>query len=252
MGTQKLTSALFFVFSLFLLASCSNEPIDPALIAQQGLSSNSGNSTGGATLSGDYFPAALNNQWLYTLNGASQPQSKMVSIDNINGLTYYTFSPTTANVSTTAVSATQRLRKNSGDYFLKTEDYTFTANGISGTTTGFEVNSLKDYLPVGGSWTASYSQTTTFNNPLIPVITAITTYTGTILEKGSTVTVGSTTYINVIKLKLNQSVAFSGSASTVSTDYWFAKNVGLVKYVIYGADGTTPQNTSLLTSYILN
>ena len=259
MNNQKFASSIIFIFSFFLLVSCTNEPIDPALSAQlaaaNAASTNGGNGNGtggGGTSSGDYFPSALNNQWVYTQNGVSQPATKMISIDSINGFTYYTFSPTTGTGSTSSASATQRLRKSSGDYFLKTDDYSFTSNGISATQTGFEVLTLKDYLPVGGIWTGSYTQTTTYNNPLIPSITGTTNYTGTIIEIGSTVTVGSTTYNNVIKMKLHESIDFAGSNSTVDTDYWFAKNVGLVKSITYAADGTTPQYTTLLTSYILN
>lgn len=257
MNKQKIATSFILILSFFLVVSCTNEPVDPTLSAQlaaaNASSSNGGNgSGGGGILSGDYFPAALNNQWTYTQNGASQSPTKMISIDNINGFTYYTFSQSTGTSSNATGTATQRLRKSNGDYFLKTEENTFTSNGITGTQTGFEVLLLKDYLPVGGTWTGSYTQTTTYNNPLLPSTTGTTNYTGTILEIGSSITVGSASYDSVIKIKIHQSTAISGLASTVDTDYWFAKNVGLVKSITYAADGTTPQYTTLLTSYILN
>ncbi len=260
MNKQKLASSIVLLFSLFLMVSCTNEPVDPALTAQlaaanaaNGGGSGGGTTAGGGTSSGDYFPAALNNQWVFTQNGVAQAPMKMISIDNINGFTYYTFSPTSGSGATSSATATQRLRKSSGDYFFKTDDSNISSGGISGVQTGFELLILKDYLPVGGTWTGSYNQTTTYNNPAYPVISSTTNYTGTILEVGSSVVVGSTTYSNVIKMSLHESVSMMGITSEVDTDYWFAKNVGIVKSITYATGSTTtPQYTSLLTSYTLN
>ena len=78
-----------------------------------------------------------------------------------------------------------------------------------------------------------------------------TNYTGTIVEKGATVTVNGASYTNVIKLRISQSTTFPGlpTPTVVDSDYWFAKDVGVIKYQnIFQSQNIT----SDLVSYSLN
>ena len=262
----------FFKFglllSLFSILSCStaNEPVDPALLGQANLpGTNPG--TGGTTnptnptapTNLDYWPAALNNQWIYNRDGVSQGPTKVISINQINGQTYSTFN-TQPGTSTTAasgpitVTGISRLRKNAGDYFLRYDSQTFTTTGISGTQSDFEFIILKDYLAVGQTWTNSYVQTTTYNSSVIPPVVANFTVVGTIIDKDVPFTVNGVPFTNVIKVKIEQTAVFTGipTATTVNF-YWFAKNIGLIKADnIITTTGTPVVTSTEVVSYIIN
>ncbi len=220
------------LFAAFGITSCSEvEPLDPAIVLNPN-PSNPSNPGNPGTSTGDYWPAALNNEWTYLLNGVEQTPLKMVSINSINGHTYYTFGSfpgiSSGGITGTAVT---RLRKTGANYYIKVEDIVTQQQGqIPGsTTTGYETIYLKDNLPVGGTWTTSYSTTTTYTDPNFPEMTMSTQATGTIEEKGIEITVGGETFTDVIKTKYVQNVTMMDQQTTATTYYWFAKDVGPVK-----------------------
>src|SRR5690606_29558318 len=117
--------------------------------------------------------------------------------------TYYTFAPSTGTgTGGITGSATTRLRKTGATYYIKVEDIVTSQTTLS----GYESILLKDDLPVGGTWTSSYSQTSGFADPNLPTFTMDTQITGTIEEKGITLTVGDETFTDVIKTKYLQNV----------------------------------------------
>lgn len=249
----KLITAVLVFFAAFNLTSCDNEPIDPAINLNNG-GNNGGNTGGGGTTTGDYWPAALNNQWVFNLNGVQQTPMKIVSINAINGNTYYTFNQQTGSggTGTSGTSATIRLRKTNGDYYIKVEDIVTPAQagGIPGsTTTGSETILLKDYLAVGGTWTSSYTQTTTYTDPSFPVISLGFVIDASIVEKNISLTVNGAVYTDVIKVKYVQNVTSFGQTTSSINYYWFSKNVGPIK--ITNEFGTDTYNQEL-ASYILN
>lgn len=84
----------------------------------------------------------------------------------------------------------------------------------------------------------------------MPPITQTTNYTGKILAKNVTETVDGETYTNVIKININQQTVVEGMSLSISnTEYWYAKDVGVIKNKIYTGDGTYE---SILVNYILN
>ncbi len=253
MAKIKVLSIFTFLFIAFSFVSCDNEPLDPLLVQQINSGTNNGGSgsggSGGGTSSGDYWPTALNNQWTMSLNGVAQQPMKMISVNSIGGFTYYTFNQTSGAGGGSAASGVTRLRKSSGNYYLKVEDLTISAGTFTGIQTGYEMLLLKDYLTTGNTWTGSYVQTTTYNDPMIPVITMNTNYTGTILSTGNTETVDGEVYTNVIKMTIHQVTSMSGLPDTIAdTEYWFAKNVGPIKSTTTSG-GTTYSN--ILIDYIL-
>jgi hypothetical protein len=239
MNKLKSISAFLLLFSVVIFTSCSVEPYTGPMPSS---ASNGGNQS-----TNDYWPSAINNQWVFSLNGVNQAPLKMVSIDAIGGNSYYTFN----SQSNGGVSQVTRLRKSNGDYYLKSEDVIVAAQGgIPGSTsTGTERILLKDYLAVGGAWTTDYVQTTTYTDPTYPVVTTNFNIVSTILEKGSTLTVGGQTFNDVIKVRVVQNITFSGQSSSAISYYWYAKNVGPIK--IETTSGTTTYIQDLV-SYILN
>lgn len=230
------------VFTLAItITSCDNEPIDPAI------DPNAGGNGGGAS-SGDYWPTAINNIWRYELNGSSSDPLKIIGTDNFGGQTYYKFAPQSGAGSSSSGTATNWLNKNNGVYKLKTDDVVVNAGGLTGTQTGYEYIILKDNIAVGQSWNGSYTQTTTYVG--IPAISLSTNYTGTILAKDVTVTVDGDTYNNVIKVTFVQNVSMDGvPATTVNSEFWYAKNIGLIKSTT-SSGGVN--NESILVDYTLN
>lgn len=195
----------------------------------------------GVAPEGDYWPTAIGNEWIYELDGVEQDPVSLISTNVIGGNSYFTFAPATTGPAT----ATQRIRKQNGNYYLKTESISIPANPPlpASTTTGNEIIILKDNIPVGGTWTDSYSQTTTYVGMGDFVLDI--TRTCVIAEKDITVTVNGVVYNNVIRMTLTQETVSSGMPAVSITNYWFAKDVGPIKIMT----GTTTQE---LLSYDLN
>jgi len=179
---------------------------------------------GAPVVAGDYWPTAINNRWTYDLNGTSESVVKIVSLDNVAGNPYYTFDATVSG----GASATQRIRKSNGNYYMRIESITTPAqNGLPpSVTTGNETIVLKDNVAVGATWTDTYVQSTTYQG--LPAISLNFSITCTILEKGASVQVRGVTYTDVIKMKRVQTI--TGIAPSTNTAvYYYAKNIGPVK-----------------------
>ena len=245
-------STVILFFTAFSFNSCSEvEPIDPNIIITPTPDPEDPENPSEPS-AGDYWPTALNNQWVFEQNGVQQSPMKIISINSIGGNTYYTFnsSSATGTNSGATTTAVTRLRKSGANYYLKVDDLiTEPAGGMPGsTTTGSETILLKDNLPVGGSWVTSYVQTTTYNETF-PAISIDFLVTGTIVEKDISVTVGNETYTEVIKTRYVQKVTSFGQTTETTTYYWFAKDIGPVK-ISTDASGVT--YNSELVSYIIN
>jgi hypothetical protein len=239
MKTIKNLLSIFVILTALTFISCENEPLDATLLNNV----NSNNSGGGnAQPSNDYWPTAINNTWTLQQNGTNLAPMKIVSTETINGNLYYKFATQSSNGATN----NNYLRKSGGSYFLRTSDTSLNLSGLTGTQTGFEFTVLKDNIPVNGTWDGTYNQTTTYTG--IPSITQTTDYTGTILAKDVTETVNGVTYNNVIKLKIQQETTSTGLLSIVNTEYWFAKNVGIIRSKTYAGSGIY---TSILVNYTL-
>lgn len=244
MSKLKNISAFILLFASVLFTSCSIEPYEGTIPS----TNPTDNTTpGGGQSTGDYWPTAINNQWVFSVNGANQTPLKMVSLDVIGGNNYYTFNSQSGGGATQVT----RLRKLNGDYFLKSEDVVIAPQGGApgSTSNGTERILLKDYLDVGGSWTYNYVQTTTFTDPAFPVIAMNFNIVSTILEKNASLTVNGQNFSNVIKIRVVQNVTNNGQTSVSTSYYWFSKNVGPIK-ISTEYNGTT--STQDIASYILN
>ena len=236
MKSIKSIVALFVLSLAFTTVSCDNEPVDPALEIG-----------GGGSSSGDYWPTAINNEWLMERDGVALDPLKIVGTGNFGGQTYYKFAPQSGSGTSTSGTVTNWLNKSNGVYKLKTDDINVNAGGFSGTQTGYEFIILKDNIAVGQSWSGTYTSTTTYTG--IPSITLTTNYTGTILAKNVTATVDGETYNDVIKVSLVQNASMAGAPATVvNTEYWFAKNVGVIKSISNDAGNSYE---SILVDYSL-
>jgi hypothetical protein len=243
---KKITFAIFaLIIAATTLTSCDNEAIDSAIDLTN---PENPENPGGGTASGDYWPTAVNNQWIFSQNGTVQAPMKMIGTDVFSGKTYFKFAPISGSGGQTSATASTWLNKSNGVYTLKTGDLNISAQGLTGMQSGFEYVILKDNIEVGATWTGSYNQTTSFTG--IPPMTQTTTYTGTILEKDATVTVDGETFTDVIKMNITQETVITGiSLSIVNTEYWFSKNVGPIRTKIYSGGGIYE---SILVDYTIN
>lgn len=177
----------------------------------------------------DYWPTAVDNNWVFSQNG-EQTTMKIIGIDEMNGAKYYKFNQMAGATASLDGQASVWIKKNKGDYYIKMGEINIDLSGITGKITGYEFIILKDYLEVNQTWSGNYTHTTSYNVADFPSIATTVNYTGKILEKGSSLTVNGTTFKDVIKFSFTQSASVSGLANSVTiTNYWVAKNVGVIK-----------------------
>jgi hypothetical protein len=115
----------------------------------------------------------------------------------------------------------------------------------------YEYTMFKDNLDAGQTWTQTVNQVTSYDMEGIPDITSTLTFTGTIMEKDISLEVEGHTYTNVIKSKLVMQVSTMGISTTVTSYYWFAKDIGPIKSESTGGDIAGEYGVTLL-SYTLN
>lgn len=240
MKTYRTLPKLLLLFVLISIVSCTPEPAaTPADLAR--LNNAAGNSGGGSS-TGDYWPAKIGNKWVLDQSGV-QSTMEILSSETINGATYYKFNQIAGQGSVPGVIvASQWLKKQGGDYYVKIDDISIDISGIKGTLSGYEYVFLKDYLEVNQSWSGTYNQTTTSQG--IPPFETIVSLKGTILEKGISISVNGKTYNDVIKFRMHQEASSLGQVVTIDIDYWFAKNIGFIKM-------TTGATTTQIVSYSL-
>jgi len=188
---------------------------------------NGGNNSG-PVLPGDYWPRAVNNTWNYNDNGLNSVV-KMQSLETISGNSWMKFSDffgtSTAGLE---VELTAWLRRNGNEYIIRQSvvipgDEEFGIPSI--TVSPYETIVLKQQLNEGDTWVQTTSQTTTI--PGAGSFTENVTFNGKILSKDQTFTVGGVSYENVIHVRLDQTT----SLGSTSTQYWFARDIGLVKQI---------------------
>jgi hypothetical protein len=228
---KKITLLAFaLLFSSLLITSCSGDD------------SSSDDSNG--VSSGDYWPLALNNQWIYNENGSVTAPVKITGTDNFGGTTYYRVSTENAyNLQAWAV-------KKGATYFLRTGELNLTENGITVKMSAYELPVLKDNLAVNEQWSGSViSKVSVTNGSNSSSFDTTIKYLGVILEKDASITVNDKVYASVIKMSLKQEVSFQGQTTITESVYWYAKGVGPVKS-INNINGSTIEST--LVSYIIN
>lgn len=225
----KSIALLTLLMSSFLFISCSND---------------SDNENSAEASIGDYWPTAINNQWVLDQNGMESTM-KIISSEKVNNDIYFKFNQLAGTSEEIEATASASIKKVKGDYYIKVDEVNYNSEEFTGKMTGYEYILFKDYLEVNKNWTGSYSQETSFNIPNFPTVKMNVNYTGTILEKGATATIKNVTYKNVIKFKFHQEAKTNGQSSSFDTEYWVAKDVGVIKMISGSA-------VSELVSYSLN
>ncbi|HEX8577728.1 MAG TPA: hypothetical protein VF677_15685 [Flavobacterium sp.] len=220
------------IFLSLILASCSGD-------------SDGNEEQQGGISTGDYWPTAVNNRWIFEDEYEDQETMKILSTQNINGNLHYQYEnfiglTTDGYIGQAIVTS----RKSNGDYFVRYE-VIFPGSNDSPSITVLPVEYiiLKDYLEVNQTWSQTLTQTTRISG--FPDSNVTVQLNGKILEKNGTLTVNGTLYTNVIKSQLTQNTA----GVTIENYYWFSKDVGLIQYQNIGAGLNIRKS---LVSYSLN
>ncbi len=253
MKNIRIISVLLFVFSVFMV-SCSAdiEPLDPAIQVPGdgngnggGGNNGGGGDDGGGVSTGDYWPMTVNNQWVFAQDGVDQSPMKIVSTQQIDGKTHYKYENFLGT--STLGSSFEGLittRKSNGVYYYRAEVNIPSVDGNPAINVSpLEIIVLKDFLEVDQTWTQSLTQTTTITG--LPPINTPVSIVGKILERDASLTIGATTYTNIIRVELIQTT----QGEVNKNYYWFAKDIGIVKYQ---NQYQTVDTISELQSYIIN
>ena len=248
------------LFAAFGVVSCETEPVDSELVGDNPENpnpNNPNNPNNPGPSSGDYWPMAVNNEWVFEIDGDVQEPMEISGTENIEGNTYYTINYNFEEAGTGGLTGTTHtnLRKNGGDYLMRVSVDMPDEMGFTVTVTPFEYIIFKDNLEVGGTWSQTVTQVTTmesedFPMPIPPTVLTIE-FDGTILEKDVTATVNGVTYEDVIKVKVMQTATLELNpvSIVVDSEIWFAKGVGPIKSVAVANGTTTVQE---LDSYQVN
>lgn len=196
----------------------------------------------------DYWPTEIGNEWHYNNsinpNGSPFQLYTIVGTETINGNLYHKFYPQIDQNPDYIIGPFSYLRKNNGDYFYKTgETLIFDTNGTT-TYGGNEIIILKDYLNINETWSGSFTYFDSLNGQVIETYNA--TYIGEILDSNVTELINGVTYNNIIKTKITTITTRSSGTTTKIIEYWFAKDIGIVKQIY---NNSTSHN---ITSYLLN
>ena len=211
---------LFFVFAVFVFASCQKE-VDDSL----------GNNGGSGGSTSDYQPVSANSEWDYlsTNNGASHIVA-LGTDTTINGLRYYKFN-------TTNSGGTER------GYISKVNGVYRTYGNFEPVGQVVELIYLKDSA-IGSNWTNTIS-VSGFSNY----------HKYTVSKRDIQHTVNGKTYNTVIELTYDFSVddPLSGSVLSVGGGkYYYAKGVGLIEaYFGFNFFGVSTSDTTRLLNYTI-
>lgn len=261
----KVLPAFFVLLTALAFTSCDTEPVDNELVGNNPTPenpnnpgnpnnpNNPGNPTNPGTSTGNYWPMAIGNEWIFDLEGEVQPL-EMTSTEVIEGNTYYRMDQFFAGGASTpggvTSTATTRLRHNNGDYYARISAEVPAQPGMPAVVvTPYEYIFLKDYLAVGQSWTSTATQVTSYPGIPMPPITMTLNITGTVMEKGVSATVDGVVYNNVMKVKLVQNINMMGQTSSTVSHMWLAKDIGPI---FSESEGLGVNYSYILTDYTLN
>jgi len=203
---KKIVLALLFVSALFT-TSCS---------------SDDSNSVSYGESTGNYWPMAINNTWTFG-SDIGNSELKIIGSTVINGTTYYEISDQADNV----FGIQNWVAKKGATYLQRTADSSVNQEGITMNMQGYEIPIFKDDLEANTSWNGNLSSKITYSfNGQNASTTAKIKYTGTILEKNSTVVLNGITYPDVIKTKTIVEMKILEQTVIIDLQYWFAKDVG--------------------------
>lgn len=200
----------------------------------------------GTGTSNDYFPTTAGSNWSY-LNENSTPDDTMYTVctgqtGTING------SPFTYNLFVNDYGSSGKdssfYRKTIPFYYSYSPAYSDSTSSIA----AYETTMLVDNIAAGTNFASSGIVSATLNGT-----SGTISLSSVIVSTGTTETVAGITYTsNVIKVKTTYAFKVGSTSTNISVvEQWFAKGVGLIKYIEYSdaPSFTTPDFTYDLTRF---
>jgi sulfur carrier protein ThiS len=201
-ATSRLLFFTVFTFTSLFFTSCGG---DEAV--------NNGTSTG------NYLPLAVNNKWNYVNQYDQAEDIFIIKKENLNNKEYY-------RVDTEKISAELGyltkiwFGKSGAKYFSRTvvemPDYGLTVSPM-------EVIILRDDLEINQTWTQNFKMTIKIAGQGSQSVAVAVN--GKIVEKDIAMTIKGVNYSNIIKSYVKINI----DGSIAENNYWFAKDVGIVK-----------------------
>lgn len=198
--------------------------------------SSDDNKTDFGVSTGDFLPLKANNEWTYIIESQSLTNLiKIVGTNTFSGTTYYEF---TDNSEVYPFIIKHWFAKKGATYLLKTDDTTVNEGGLNITIKSYEIPILKDDYEINTTWKGSVAPKVTFSgNGQSGSLPFKVDYTGRNFFKGE-VTLNDVVYPNVIKTRVNIVINANGQVTNAIEEYWYAENIGIIKFVTYNNDGT--------------
>ena len=223
---------------------CDVEPVDTVLSNEITNPNNSNNPNNPNNPSAaDYFPRAINNTWNFKYNTTENVQIKLLSTETINGISFYKFNRFFSD-DLFDFGDTSSYMARVGDSYIYRSVSQSNQPGLPPTTVAMQYSLLKSNLNIGQTWNDNQNITV---NVMGLTVTYQIQIQGKILEKGTSVTIGNTTYNDVIKTEIKMNM----QGVEIISNYWFAKNVGIIK-AVEAEDLQTQVDSFELTSFQLN
>lgn len=193
---------------------------------------------------GDYFPMTAGSYWKYLWEGYADTllTTSLGNIKTFNTKQYYEFNNTDGDVQNDYKSYYRKSLPNYYEYFAAAtvkDDST----GIIIDYPAYESTFLIDNKGVNGTFYNTYTVKVTL--PGFPAANYSASDTTTVLATGVSATVGTKTFTDVIKIKTGYYTTSAGVSTILyKAEQWFARGVGLIKYIEYDyAPYTTPTFT---------
>lgn len=184
----------------------------------------------------DYWPRAINNSWTYNTTTSGEQTYTITGTETFDSLEYYAFDD--------LYGAPSWLRKSGPNYYVRTE-MSGSVPGYQFSATPYTVNMLKDDAIVGETWESNVAYTISYTpepgQPSIPDTDVVADYTFEMKGRDLSRAVEGVNYDNVLHIEL----ITTGAGVTVVTQYYYAKDVGLIEYI-------TEEGANTLSNYVLN
>ena len=229
--TPKILSLLFL--SAFSLFSCSSD--------------DDAKDYDGIT-TGDYFPMAVGNKWNYS-DGTTNTEVNLIGTAVFYPEdTYYEMTDTGEEF-----NIQNWITKKGATYYHKTGTTTITQGSTTIVIQPYNMIVFKDDKDVDQGWGSTGMQllvnyTTPSGSGTLPATLA---YECLITEGGVSEMLGGIVYNNITKMEMEAVETVNSQVINIHTEYWFAKDIGLVRESIRSsADNIT--KTRYLTSYELH
>ncbi|HTL09701.1 MAG TPA: hypothetical protein VL307_15620, partial [Chitinophagaceae bacterium] len=212
-------------------AKCNTDSIGGTLtVTKGGCTKTEVNFSAPPVASGDYFPMTKNSNWSYSYDGGSDTLFTLSTGNtaSFGGKTYSLFTNTDGTNKDSSY-----YRKQLNTYYEYSPGSVTKDSTLTITTPSFEYAFLIDNLAANATFASGPFNGSATNGALsVPIVFTVNS---TILATGASVTVNGKSYTNVIKVKNVYSAKLgpAPASDTYAVEQWFAKGIGLIKYVGY-------------------